>query len=50
MDKLKDVLLLVAGLALLPIVSGLSFIGDNIAMWVAGLGIGIAGLLGLLNK
>jgi len=48
MQKLKDILLLVAGLALLPTIADL--LTGNVGLWIAGLGVGIAGLLGLLNK
>ena len=50
MQKLNDILLLVAGLALLPVVSGLLGGDGNNAMYVAGLALGIVGVKGLMGK
>jgi len=49
MKKLNDILLVVAGLALLPFVADLIG-GSDVSMWIAGLAIGAIGVLGLVNK
>jgi len=48
MEKVNDVLLLIAGLALLPIVG--TWIGSDIAMYIAGVAVGIVGIMGLIGK
>lgn len=48
MEKLNDILLLIAGLALLPVVGGL--ITSDIAMYIAGVAIGLVGIIGLVGK
>ena len=48
MQKLNDILLLIAGLALLPAVGG--WIGSDIAMYIAGVGVGLVGIMGLIGK
>ena len=48
MEKVNDVLLLIAGLALLPVVSGL--LPSDVSMYIAGVAIGIVGIMGLIGK
>jgi len=49
MEKVNDTLLLIAGLALLPIVGGWIG-GSDVGMYVAGIALVIVGIKGLIGK